>query len=341
MPRTLLLSSSLIALSACATAPEVLPFPVMPVPAAVETDAMVGKGDRADDPVIWVNAADAERSLILGTNKEEGLYVYGLDGAELQFLDVGRLNNIDVRGDIAVGSNDEVGGLSWFAIDNLTSTVIHLGDTPVTQDEPYGVCAGMVGGTYYGTPTYKDGSVEMWAATSVKTGAMAATLARTVKLPGQLEGCVFHEPSERLFIGEEEFGIWVLDLSDPDSEPEVFDTIEAGNGLVMDVEGLSIWDKGEGQAYLVASAQAKDRFVVYDLNTDTPVGIFTVAESGDGAIDAVTHTDGLDVTGLALPGYPNGLVVVQDDGNPRSGIDQNFKLVGWAEIAKALELSAD
>ncbi|MEO1101243.1 MAG: phytase, partial [Pseudomonadota bacterium] len=37
-------------------------------------------------------------SLILGTNKDEGLHVYNLAGEELQFLDVGMLNNVDVRG---------------------------------------------------------------------------------------------------------------------------------------------------------------------------------------------------------------------------------------------------
>lgn len=341
MTRTLLLSSCFLGLSACATAPEILPFEVMPVPAAVETDPMVGKGDRADDPAIWVHPEDASRSLILGTNKDEGLHVYTLDGSEKQFLDVGRLNNIDLRGDIAVGSNDEVSGLSWFAIDATSTSLTHLGDTAVTQEEPYGVCAGIVDEVYYGVPTYKDGTVEFWAATSLEAGNVATNLERTLKFSGQLEGCVFHEPSQRLFIGEEEFGIWVLDLSKPDAEPEIYDTIASANGLVMDVEGLSIWDNGEGDAYLVASAQAADRFVVYDLGENVPVGIFTVAASRDGLIDKVTHTDGLDINAAALPDYPEGLVVVQDDGNPRSGVDQNFKLVGWAEVSEALGLRAD
>ena len=66
--------------------------------------------------------------------------------------------------------------------------------------------------------------------------------------------------------------------------------------------------------------------------------MFTVVESLDGAIDAVTHTDGLDVNSAPLPGFPNGIVVVQDDGNPESGVDQNFKLVDWTLIKIALGL---
>jgi 3-phytase len=326
------------AASACMTTPETLPFEVMSVPSVAETDGMPARGDRADDPAIWLNPAQSERSLILGTNKETGLYVYDLNGGTLQVLPVGRLNNIDLRGNIAVGSNDEVNGLSWFEIDPETTIVTHLGDTAVTPVEPYGVCAGKMDGAFMASPTYKDGKMEIWAADTIGDGRLEPTLKRTVQFPGQLEGCVYHEASRRLFIGEEERGIWVLDLTDDNAEPALFDTIAASNGLVMDVEGLSIWDRGTGSAYLVASAQAKDRFVVYDLNTNVPVGIFTVVQNTDAGIDAVTHTDGLDITAAALPGYPRGLLVVQDDGNPNPEQAQNFKLVDWASIEDALGL---
>ena len=56
----------------------------------------------------------------------------------------------------------------------------------------------------------------------------------------------------------------------------------------------------------------------------------------DGAVDAVSHTDGIDVTSAALPGYPSGLLVAQDDANPRAGVDQNFKLVDWRDIERAI-----
>lgn len=328
--------ATLLTATACITAPEALPFLVMPVPAIAETDGMPERGDRADDPAIWLNESDPERSLILGTNKETGLYVYNLDGDTLQELPVGRLNNIDLRGNLAVGSNDEVNGLSWFAIDAAAATVTHLGDTPVSPVEPYGVCAGMIGGVFMASPTYKDGTIEIWSAPATASGEVAPLLERTLKLGGQLEGCVYHDASARLFIGEEERGIWVLDLTDPTAEPQAYDMIADGNGLVADVEGLSIWHRPGETPYLVASAQEADRFIVYDIEANLPVGIFTVTESADTTIDAVTHTDGLDVSGAALPGYPRGLVVVQDDGNPRPEQAQNFKLVDWASVEGAL-----
>jgi 3-phytase len=79
--------------------------------------------------------------------------------------------------------------------------------------------------------------------------------------------------------------------------------------------------------------------VVYDRKAPhTPMGSFSIGENDALGIDAVTHTDGLDVFSGALPGYPRGILTVQDDGNPKSGQDQNFKVVSWADIEAALGL---
>ena len=53
--------------------------------------------DAADDPAIWRNAQDPAASLIIGTDKKAGLYVYGLDGSKKSFLPEGQLNNVDLR----------------------------------------------------------------------------------------------------------------------------------------------------------------------------------------------------------------------------------------------------
>ena len=339
MTRAFLLTSTLIGLSACATTPEILPFEIQRVPAAVETAPMVGVGDRADDPAIWVSDSEDQPSLILGSNKDEGLHVYALSGEELQFLDVGAVNNVDIRGRYAVASNDEVGALSWFVISrNVSEAVLHIGDTPVQSVEPYGVCLGQDEAGLVAAITYKDGLVEFWRVDQSKDADIRANLENTVQLESQLEGCVFDETQDLIFIGEEAFGIWSYAYREADAEPQIVDSIAASNGLVADVEGVSVYYAPNG-GYIVASAQEADRFVVYDrLPPHAPRGIFSITESADGSIDAVSHTDGLDVVSNPLPGYPQGLLVVQDDGNPDSGVDQNFKLVDWALIKNALNL---
>jgi 3-phytase len=162
-----------------------------------------------------------------------------------------------------------------------------------------------------------------------------------VKLPSKLEGCVFDDANERLFVGEEAFGVWAVDLKDEAAEPVVVDTIAAANGLVEDVEGMSLWlgdDSTSG--YLVVSAQAADRYVVYDRAPPfAPRGVFSIVDNEATGIGGVTHTDGLDITSAPLPGLPGGLLVVQDDANPVSELDQNFKMVDWTAIAEALGLN--
>ncbi|MEL7283186.1 MAG: phytase [Pseudomonadota bacterium] len=339
MTRSLLLSVFAFAVSACATPPEVLPFDIQSIPAERETAPMIGVGDRADDPAIWVSDTEDLPSLILGTNKDEGLHVYNLAGEEIQFLDVGAINNVDLRGRYGVASNDEFNVLTWFVISrSAEAPVLHIGDTPVETAEPYGVCLGQDDKGLVAAITYKSGKVEFWRADQSKDSDITARLENTIQLPSQLEGCAFDETQGLLFIGEEAFGLWAYAYGDEAAEPYIVDSIAASNGLVADVEGVSVYWAPEG-GYIVASAQEADRFVVYDrLPPHAPRGIFSVTGAADGSIDAVSHTDGLDVVSVSLPGYPRGLLVVQDDGNPESGVDQNFKLIDWSLVETALGL---
>jgi len=327
-------------LAACATAPVEYTGPVVTVLPINETAPMNGEGDRADDPAIWVNTSDPASSLILGTNKDEGLYVYALDGGELQELPVGQVNNVDLRGNIAVASNDQFNVISWFNIDPETLTVTHIGDSETGKVEPYGICAGLDGETYRTAVTYKDGTIQIWSTSWETVDEMDPTLERVVKLATQIEGCVFDDANDRLFVGEENHGLWAVDLSDANSVPVEVDTIAAGNGLIDDVEGVSIWlGPTDDAGYIVASAQGADRYVVYDrVPPYAPRGVFRIGDNEAIGIDGVSVTDGIDITSDPLPGMPKGMLVVQDDANPIPEFEQNFKMIDWTAIADALGL---
>ncbi|MEQ9437191.1 phytase [Hyphomonas sp.] len=338
--RLVLAGASAITLAACAT---VAPVPTVPVMVTAETAPAGATGDAADDPAVWRHPTDAAQSLILGTNKQEGLVVYALDGSERQRLPIGPINNVDVRQDlgsaydIAVASNDTQ-GISVFSIDRTTGEVKHVNDVPTGKTEPYGICLGKSGNAGVAGVTYKDGTIELWELDGEADG-VTGTLARSVKLATQLEGCVFDEVNGTLVIGEEAHGVWSLAYMDAASVPVEIDTVAANNGLVADVEGVSIWRGQDGKGWIVASAQAADRYVVYERQAPHAVmGVFTLVANTQAGIDKVTHTDGLDVFSGALPGYPRGILVVQDDGNPNPEQDQNFKLVDWAMLETALGL---
>ncbi len=333
--------AALVPLAACAGTGALKAYtgPVATILAVNETALMDGEGDTADDPAIWVNTGDLPSSLILATNKDEGVYVYALDGGELQELPVGRVNNIDLRGNVAVASNDEFNAITWLLVDGEDMEVRSIGNSPTGKDEPYGICAGLSGETYKAAVTYKDGTVQLWSANWETLDSLAPHLDRTEKLGTQIEGCVFDDAAGRLFVGEEAVGVWALDLTDPASAFESVDRISDGNGLVEDVEGVTLWAGENGTGYLVVSAQGADRFVVYDRQPPyTPRGVFRVGDNTAIGIDGVTTTDGLDATSVAFPDLPAGFLVIQDDANPAPEYVQNFKIVDWRDVATALGL---
>ena len=93
-------------------------------------------------------------------------------------------------------------------------------------------------------------------------------------------------------------------------------------------------DGGAVLKYLVVSSQGDDSYAVYDTGTGAYMDSFRVG--GHPQIDDTSGTDGIAVTSTPLPGFPDGLLVVQDGDNP--GGNQNFKLVSWSEVRRTLGL---
>ena len=52
----------------------------------------------------------------------------------------------------------------------------------------------------------------------------------------------------------------------------------------------------------------------------------------NGYFDGTSETDGLAATALPLPGYPKGILVVQDGHNQIPTEPQNFKIIDWRQI---------
>ena len=52
----------------------------------LETEVAASYGDAADDPAIWVHPDDPAKSLVIGTDKQLGLYVFDLEGRAVQTL---------------------------------------------------------------------------------------------------------------------------------------------------------------------------------------------------------------------------------------------------------------
>jgi 3-phytase len=389
----------------------------------------------ADDPAIWVNAADPKRSLVIGTLKGGGLDVYDLKGALLQHisgdasapdmqLGKARYNNVDIiyrfkvgsrNADLAVVTDRHNDVLRFFALDpealvegraplseitapgvpRLFSTDINELRTAktayglaVTQSEPSHETANAFVSRSGQTTVAK---VRIFSA----EGRVAYSVVAQFDLPDHLplpdgttwypcqdqdgdrphvEGMVVDDFHRILYLAQERVGIWKIRIDQPSPQPALLDKVKAfgvpfertlrpdrkkfscqpkwkespGLGsdyLTADVEGLTIYDTGEGQGYLLASSQGASEFVVYDRVSGAYIGKFTI---GDGIIDGSEQCDGAHVVSANLGGeLSDGLLVVQDGENSPKIMDQkgmvrestNFKFVRWADVAKCLGLT--
>lgn len=173
----------------------------------------------------------------------------------------------------------------------------------------------------------------------------------------QLEGLVVDEASRTLYAAQEDVGLWRVRLGRgefrgaPSSVertreygvPATYDAATEecvagedpgfGGRIAADTEGLTIYETGRRSGTLLVSSQGDDTFYTYDRRTLRPLRHFAVVDGRK--VDGSSDCDGADTVSTPLPGYPHGLLVVQDgdntpeelgeDGEPR--VNTNFKLL--------------
>ena len=306
---------------------------------SVETVPVPSRGDAADDPAIWIHPDAPARSLVLATDKRSGILVYDLAGTQRQYLPEGNFNNVDLRTGawgrddltIAVASGRQPAELVVFELDHANGSVRLAGRNEPVVDEPYGICL------------YLDESDQPWVVLNGKDGLFVqfelrsdytVREARRWRTRTQPEGCVADDEAGVLYVGEENHGVWTLS-ADPRQPAELVLFAKVADGILSaDVEGMALYRApGEARTNLVVSSQGDSSFAVYDVTNGAHRGSFRVG--GHDRIDAVSDTDGIASTSTPLPGFPNGMLVVQDGDNPDG--NQNFKLVSWMDIRRVLK----
>jgi 3-phytase len=319
------------------------PAPV--VHATGETEPVgTANADAADDPAIWRNPANPAASLIVGTDKKAGLYVYGLDGRKRSFTDAGRVNNVDLiearvagRAAILVAASDRndvaQGKVALFTLDPASGTLATLGTVPAGPGEAYGLCLAPRGAAVDAFVVMKDGTIAQ-VALDLADAIPGGRVVRTLKLATQSEGCVVDPRTRRLYVGEEDAGIWRFDADPAGATTPVEVAAVDGKALVADVEGLTIAAGAGTSGWLLASSQGDNAYAVYDLSTERYLGRFRI---GAGRFGATSETDGIGaMAGDFGAGFAGGLFVAQDGDNAPAA--QNFKLVPLDSIATALGL---
>ena len=341
---------SVLPIAACA-APEVeIPQgtkaagdPAKPVAAVMETLVTTDPTVDADDPVLWADRRDPSRGLLIGTDKTDGLYVHDLTGKVLQFFPDGPLNNVDLREGFVVDGKAYVliaaaerarFGIVTYLLDPDTMVVKPYGFLPTDMGEPYGLCMGKRGEAFYVLPNNKNGEARQYRITATAAGP-AIALERTMKVATQTEGCVVDDEAQIFYLGEEDTGIWRFDF-DPKASPAATQVYAVdGKVLTADTEGLTIMRDGS-RKYLIASSQGDSTYPVWEIQGTSYAYKGRFAVEG-GSIDNVTVTDGLDAWSGPIGSWQEGAIAMHDhdDGD---GKQQNYKLVDWRDVKKALSL---
>jgi len=335
-------------------APAKSTHPLISISADVQTETMARFGDAADDPAIWVHKKHPHKSLVIGTNKQQGLFVYDLKGRQVQHFNTGKLNNVDVRYgvpfgkkivDIAVATNRDDNSLAIYTIDPKNGKLIFSGRIATGLEEIYGLCLYQnSNGITYAIPNAKSGEFQQIQLTAVADQTNKNALVwqgkkvRSFFVNSQPEGCVADDKNQRLFVGEEDEAVWTIG-AEPNAGEKVEPVMHAGEILVADVEGMGIY-QGKQKNYLVVSSQGNNSFII--LETSPPYklrGIVQIDMAAEKGIDGVSETDGLDVSHANFGGpFSEGMLVVQDGHKVMPEAPQNFKYVGWEKIRRALNL---
>jgi 3-phytase len=332
-------------LAGCAsTQPVMSPLPTASVMAKSETQPVATMEDAADDPAIWRNADNPAQSLIIGTDKRAGIHVYDLQGRQVSFTPSPRLNNVDLRDvggsvGVLVAASDRQdlarAQMALFRLDTASRKLLPLVTLPVGSGEAYGMCLWQRARdkALFGFVVLKDGRIDQ-VAIDLNGAVPSGKVVRSMKLGTQSEGCVVDDRTGILYVAEEDVGLWKFDAA-PDGATVPTAIAKAdGKEIVMDAEGVALAPSGTDGGYVIVSSQGDNAYAVYKLPEANYVGRFRI---NDGAIDGVQETDGIELMlGDFGPDFSDGLFVVQDgDNRPAT---QNFKLVDWAEIKRALGL---
>lgn len=317
---------------------------VFPVQAVVETAPVVSENDAADDSCIWIHPTQKEKSIIIGTNKQQGLCVYNLQGKLLYNYPVGRVNNVDIRNNflfqgqaisIVTASNRTDNTITIHKVNPKDGTLVNIALQPLKSNikEVYGLCMYQTKENTFVFVSGKDGSVEKWKLTANNLG-VTGTLQQTINVGSITEGMVADDELGFVYIAEENKALWKYNADDLNIPRILVATTSQGN-FKDDFEGVTLYKKENQKGYIILSSQGNNSYAVFDRNTNKYIKSFVITQ---GSIDGTNDTDGIDATSESLPGFPAGFFIAQDGENLDGDVvnNQNFKIVDFREIMKNL-----
>ncbi|MBZ4191851.1 phytase [Niabella beijingensis] len=300
-----------------------------------------------DDPAIWINPADASKSLVIGTDKETGggLFVFDLNGKIVnKFTGMKRPNNVDIAYgfsyngqliDIAVATERETNKIRVFSLPELKP--VDNGGLDVFTDTPERSPMGIA---LYTRPSDHaifaivgrktgpaDGYLYQYRLTD-SAGQLNAMLVRKFgKYSGkkEIESIAVDNEPGYVYYSDEQYGVHKY-YADPDKKDNTELALFGQSDFKEDIEGISIYKSTDSTGYLLISNQQANTFVVYK-REGTNGRVHEHHKIAEIPLSTI-ESDGSDVTSINLgERFPKGLFVAMSNGKV-------FHYYDWSDIAR-------
>ncbi len=313
----------------------------------IVTDTVFGD---TDDPAIWINYANLDSSLVLGTDKHKskgGVYVFNLKGkidTNRSRLQLKRVNNVDIaygfnfnktKIDIAVATERDEQSIRVFALPSME--IIDGGGIKVFEDDSLDLPMGIAlykrerDGNIFAIVGRKDGPLSGYLYQYMLYDSANTVKAKLVRKFGvysgkkEIESIAVDHQLGYVYYSDEQVGIRKYH-ADPDSA-DVQLAIFGENEFKEDNEGISIYTTTDKEGYILVSDQSANRFNVYArqgsaTNPHEHQLIKRISFS-------TNNSDGSDVTSVELPGFKGGLFVAMSD-------NKTFQFYSWQQILERL-----
>lgn len=303
----------------------------------------------ADDPAIWINKNNPEKSIILGTDKHQngGLYAFDLHGSIIKVVDgLKTPNNVDVeynfpyKGeviDIAVVTERLEQRIRVYRLPELDpidegDLIVFNGDTKRApmgigifhrlQDDSFFIMVS-------GKTGPKNGYIHQYRLFEREDGKLSISLSRQFgKFSGkkEIEAIAVDDENGFVYYSDETVGVRKYpadpDVIDANMELALFAT----NNFERDQEGISIYDSGEGKGFIIISDQQANKFHLYtrkgtDMHPHCHKLVKIISASTVGS-------DGNDVSSYPFSKkFPSGLFVAMSN-------DKTFHYYSFEDILK-------
>lgn len=296
----------------------------------LETSPVISPEDAADDICIWVSDDPQKPIYIVGTDKKRGLETYNEKGLRIFDSPFGRINNVDLWdspiGPIVAGTNRSYNSLDFYKLQSDGSLIL-LNRYPTGLQDVYGI-------SFYKGPlstevflSDKKGVVKRYNIKLIDQ-FVSINLLDQFKFSSTVEGIEGDAYYERVYIAEEDKGLWYIDLREQTNKrTKVLKTDKTH--LIADLEGLALADLGNGEGYLFLSVQGNNTYAIVNRKTLKFEASFKI--DANSQIDGAQETDGLEVST-----HQRFQVLIVQDGH-NDGESQNFKIIDLKNILDHLK----